>query len=459
MKKRIGTLLLLLTVIVGLLYGCSKREEEPTDVPEKPAGITVSFNTTIDGYTIPPVFLDGTPKYMPDTPFYVGRTFLGWYYDAEYIRPFHVADGLTEDTVLYAKWRINRDTSELTKGEGQEKDLGGIVYKKSGEEYYVCGYDGILPDVNVPERFNDLPVVGVLSGAFNGTIVRKITISASIKEIEGGAFAGADKLGAVDVAEVSPYYLSKEGVLFTKDEKSLVCLPATKSSTRYEVPASTETIEPYALHDASCSVAFTDDCKITQIGEYAFSGFSGAVTLPGSVSFIQKHAFSGADCRLDFAGNFGMTSFGNGEFDGYIGSSIVVPASIVSLSGAPFSDCLASVDLSETGLTELGENAFYGYLGAELVIPASVLSLKSGCFYTCTSKITFDERSSIRTVGENAFSNFAGKVTFPSTVRKLEKNAFYHARAGAQIVFSTKQSDIVIDKDAFKLSSATVKYQ
>ena len=442
-----------------MLYGCSEREQEPEETPDAPAGITLSFDTTIPGYTIPSVFLDGSPKYMPDTPFHAGRTFLGWYYDAQYTRPFNVTDGLTADTTLYAKWRINVDTSELSKDAGKERDDGGIVYQKKNDEYYVCGYTGALPEVNVPENFNDSTVVGVVYGAFDKTIVRKIVLPASVREVEGGAFAGATKLESVTVATASPYYSSEDGVLFTKDEKTLVCLPAAKTSARYELPVSTEAIEPYALYDCDCALAFADNTQITQIGKYAFSGFSGSVKLPESLTFIQKNAFSGADCKVDFSLNCGLTSLGNGEFDGYIGAKLVVPSTIVSISGAAFSDCIAAVDLSETGLTELGENAFYGYAGAALEIPASVRLFKSGCFYKCTAKVTFDEHSDIQTIGENSFSNFAGKVTFPASVKKLEKYAFYHAAKDSEITFASKQSEIVIDKDAFALSQATVVYQ
>ena len=460
MKKKIFFLLCVITILSLLFVGCSDREEENNgEQPPVSTGVTVSFDTRMPGYNIAPLFLDGTDKEMPDTPFYAGYTFLGWYYDTEYTKIFTITDGFTQDTTLYAKWRKNQATIDPSQAPEKETDVGGFVYAKKGDEYFVTGYTGGLPEITVPETYKDLPVSGVRSGAFNGSIVRKINLPASVKTVEGGAFAGAAKLQAVGVADNNSAYASADGVLFNKEGTVLVCLPVMCVATGYVLPAAVEEIAPYALHGCVITVHFPADSQLKTITENAFTGFVGDVMLPAGVIEIEKYAFSGANCKVTFPLSSNVTALRNGAFDGFIGAKIVVPASVTEISGSAFYGCNAEIDLSLTGLTALGDNAFNGYLGRTLFIPASVTSLGSGCFYRCTSVITFDERTDLRMVGEKSFSNFGGKVTFPASVKTVGKNAFYHALSSAEIVFSAKRSEITVDETAFDSSSANVIFQ
>lgn len=460
MKKKLLYLLCVVFFVSVLFVGCSKREEENTgDGTVEPKGVTITFDTRMEGYTVPSLFLDGTDKEMPDAPFCAGYTFLGWYYDVEYTRMFFITDGFTEDTTLYAKWRKNQATIEPGQAATQETDAGGIVYTKKEDEYFVVGYSGALPEVTVPETYKDLPVSGVKNGAFNGTIVRKINLPVSIKTIEGGAFAGAKKLLEINVVESNPSYASESGVLFNKEGTALICLPAMHGAIGYNVPVAVTELAPYSLHGCNVALHFSESSALTTITENAFAGFSGDIALPESVVYIEKYAFSGADCKVIFPANCRITALRNGAFDGYIGAKLTLPASVTEISGSAFYGCGAEIDMSLTGLTALGDSAFHGYIGKTLFIPSSVTSLGSGCFYGCTAEITFDERSDLRTVGENSFSNFAGKVTFPASVKTVGKNAFYYASANAEIVFSARQSEISIDETAFRSSHAKVTYQ
>lgn len=62
----------------------------------------------------------------PETPTKEGYTFKGWYYDAEFTRPYVQGTPIFEDTVLYAKFEINRYT---------------VTYILNGETYKVDTVD------------------------------------------------------------------------------------------------------------------------------------------------------------------------------------------------------------------------------------------------------------------------------------------------------------------------------
>ena len=460
MKKKIIFLIGLIAVSALLFVGCSKRDQEENEQTPAPSGVTISFDTQIEGYNIQPLFLDGvSDKDMPDAPYYAGYVFLGWYYDAAGTKIFDILDGFTQDTTLYAKWERRQATIEPGQAAETETDVGRFVFAKKENEYSVVGYTGGLPEITIPETYKDLPVSGVKNGAFNGTIVRKINLPASVKTVEGGAFAGATKLQSINVEDNNPSYKSIDGILYNKEGTVLVCLPPMCVATNYGVPAEVEEIGPFALHGCVISLYFVDDGALTTLTENAFSGFMGDVTLPVCLENIEKLAFSGADCNVTFPTNSRLTALRNGAFDGFIGGKIKVPASVKEISGSAFYGCVAEVDLSLTGLTAFGDNAFNGYLGKSLFVPASVTSLGSGCFYRCTSEIAFDERTDLRTIGEKSFSNFAGQVIIPASVKTVERYAFYNALARAEIVFSAKQSEITVDETAFKSSLATVTYR
>lgn len=87
--------------------------------------------------------------------------------------------------------------------------------------------------------------------------IRQIHISRNVRYIEGGAFWGLGRETDMDVQyrqklEISvdsrnPYYMVKDGVLFTKDRKTLVYYPAEKKNKVYRIPKSVTHIEALAF--------------------------------------------------------------------------------------------------------------------------------------------------------------------------------------------------------------------
>jgi len=67
--------------------------------------IEISFNSK-GGSTINPFYINpgGSRIGNPAVPIRSGYSFMGWYYDEEYTRPFDSSLFITDDTTLYAKW-------------------------------------------------------------------------------------------------------------------------------------------------------------------------------------------------------------------------------------------------------------------------------------------------------------------------------------------------------------------
>ncbi|MCI8860707.1 MAG: leucine-rich repeat domain-containing protein [Lachnospiraceae bacterium] len=77
--------------------------------------------------------------------------------------------------------------------------------------------------------------------AFWCTSLKSLTIPKSLTKISDKAFAYIWGLKAIKVQSGNPAYCAKEGILFTKDKKTLVCCPMDKKGS-YTVPKGVKTI-------------------------------------------------------------------------------------------------------------------------------------------------------------------------------------------------------------------------
>ena len=80
------------------------------------------------------------------------------------------------------------------------------------------------------------------------TEITSIKVPESIERIELGTFRGCIKLARIDVDSNNLNYTSDEnGVLFSKDKKTLISYPPASPITAYSIPESVTEIEPFAF--------------------------------------------------------------------------------------------------------------------------------------------------------------------------------------------------------------------
>lgn len=122
-------------------------------------------------------------------------------------------------------------------------------------------------------------------------------LSSDTMYIGPGAFRGCANLTAFQVDSGNQSYTAADGVLFTKDEKTLLLYPAGKEGA-------------YAVPDG-----------VTVIGHSAFHSCAGltGVTIPSGVTTIQPSAFEGCTGLTSMIIPDSVTSIGNGVFSGCTG--------------------------------------------------------------------------------------------------------------------------------------------
>lgn len=83
--------------------------------------------------------------------------------------------------------------------------------------------------------------------AFLATGLEEINLPASVDSIEGRAFSGFN-LQRINVAEGNQKYCDVDGVLYSKDKKTLIAWPTAKPQTHYDIPEGTEFIAGLAFN-------------------------------------------------------------------------------------------------------------------------------------------------------------------------------------------------------------------
>ncbi len=97
------------------------------------------------------------------------------------------------------------------------------------------------------------------------------------------------------VDKKNPYYVSIEGVLFTKDRKKIVAYPPQKTNSRYNIVNGVESIGEASFLNARIDTLITPN-SLKNIGEQGFSmNLIREIVLKDSIEHIGKFAFIATD--------------------------------------------------------------------------------------------------------------------------------------------------------------------
>lgn len=166
-------------------------------------------------------------------------------------------------------------------------------------------------ELKVADEYNGVPVTKIADFAgCNLENIEKISIGKNVKEIGPWAFENNQKLKEFDVDPENPYFCDKDGVLFTKDMKTLLFYPLSKNAEeitekdengkdvkktiiKYAVPDGVEVIRTKAFYKCGSLTEITFPGSLKRIEEKAFfrCGSLQNIKLPQKLEFIGKDAF------------------------------------------------------------------------------------------------------------------------------------------------------------------------
>ena len=361
----------------------------------------------------------------------------------------------------------------------------------------------ILPDT----------ITVIADKAFFCTNITSCNIPSSIQLIGSGAFAGCKKLSQHSVDVNSTVFATIDGVLYNKNEKSLLSVPASRSidgKYSFSIPDGITKIEDYAFYGmklADISIPAT----VNTVGEFAFAyaELSTNTSFLG-VEVIEDYAFSHSSIKglsypivesigeyaFEYASssenglalpstlkNLGVGVFKNygGEPEkGYIGISYIdlsntqlktIPESaFLNCSMTRFNDgndeiilpsCLSTIEahaFEGVGCTD--RDGSYSFEPVRAIIPANVKSIKESAFEKAGVVLEFEEKSQLVDIGDKCFYSaciwlYDGDkvVDLPEGLETLGSKAFYCYNISALSLPSTIKSigDDVVDRSSTKL--------
>lgn len=289
-------------------------------------------------------------------------------------------------------------------------------------DYAFYGCTGLEGDIILPENMEHLgDSVFFLCRGLNGTFYLSEGVSWNSGVI------GACSFQAINVAESNSQYMTRDGILYSKDGSVLLYCPQQKKGT-VEIPDTVKEIADKAFFEVQ---NVTGDLilpsELKKIGEEAFrdAGFSGKLVFSDSVEEIGQLAFGGCRVSGDLMLPDSIKYIGDSAFLGCdnLDGILKLPSEIKNIGVDTFMGCnfIGKVSLPET-IETIGDGAFFGIqFSGDLLFPDSVRSVGNLAFSSDQfSKVYLGKLSNI---GEEAFSaktHFASECTNEYVIEQCE---------------------------------------
>ncbi len=221
---------------------------------------------------------------------------------------------------------------------GELQSLSGnteITYKiENGEARVVrVPNKSVVTSVAIPDEYDGVPVTAIEKfAAVNLEYVTEISIGKNVKEISDWAFGNSKKITRFDVDDENEYICDVDGVIYTKDMKSILFYPPARAavaekdaqgndvkSISYVIPEGVETIRTKAFY------------KCEALKE---------ISLPSTLRHIEEKAFFRCDLQeIDLPD--GLETIGKDAFfDCTAVQEITVPSSVTAIDEYAFFNCV-----------------------------------------------------------------------------------------------------------------------
>ena len=200
--------------------------------------------------------------------------------------------------------------------------------------------------------------------AFGGcSSLSELSIPRSVMSIGKDCLDGCCSLRLIDVDRENPSYCAVDGILYDKEQMTLLKYPSKREGDSFGIPDTVLRIEDGCFVDTLLrKVSIPNTIKIISAYAFAWSKYLEEVAIPDSVVEISDLAFTGCTSLRE----------------------IVIPPNVHTIGGYAFSDChsLEKVEVNE-----------------------GLVMMEPHCFSFCTRLKSMRISSTVRKIGDCAFDN------------------------------------------------------
>lgn len=198
---------------------------------------------------------------------------------------------------------------QKSSGEYEQTETGGKIFVPAEKEEVsgldgevnfdvqdgvLTGYSGTSAVIEIPEDvtvigesvfWNDSNITKVIlpeglteikTSAFAGcTNLTSIEIPASVSSIEAQAFTTCTSLREYTVASDSPYFMTQDGVLYSKDGSVLNSYPAGKTQKSFSIPETVDVVNDWAFEGNG----YLESIYVSENVSYQFCSFGHCAAL------------------------------------------------------------------------------------------------------------------------------------------------------------------------------------
>ncbi len=257
---------------------------------------------------------------------------------------------------------------------------------------------------------------------------------------------GCSRFEAFSVDPDNPTLTAIDGVLYSKDLRSVLCYPPGKPETCFTVPEGTEHVDKAFRFSHLTSVNLPES---VQTISGAFTGCTEleSIIIPDSVNNLGDNTFSGCSSLSSVEVPVNISVVGESAFqDCVLLKAIAILGEDASIADNAFFNCRSLADISFSGsLKFIGSNAFNGCISLKsIVIPSGVTAINDSTFYGCTALTAVSIPTSVISIGEDVFSSCTALVNMvlPANLTSLGRGAFWGCEALTGIAIPAGVSDI-----------------
>ena len=341
----------------------------------------------------------------------------------------------------------------------------------------ITGYKGseYVHELVIPDKLKEKAVTSIGGTALiHCKALTSITIPDSIVRIDDNPFCYCPKLKEIKVSPDSPAFALIDGVLFNKQEKSLVAYPLALTKSNYAVPNGILKIGNSAFSSSKYLTSITIPETVTEIGNYSFSTCEGLtdITLSGQITHIGDSAFDGCKSLAQVGLPDSLVSIGDYAFSDCSSLSVIrIPDGVTDIGENPILNCSCEISVSDAnpffrvtdgvlfgqadnrlicypqcldaehydipmGTLKIEKWAFYGVSSLKsITVPDSMTVISQGAFYAFNSLTEIILPDSLTLIEEDAFSFCTSlkSITLPENLKFIGRSAFYNCSSMTDI--------------------------